>query len=195
MIDPARPESGAEMDDAALMERIAAGDAAAFAAMLDRYMNAVFCFSYALLKDAALAEDITQETCLRLWNNAGQWQRGGAVKSWLLRVAHNACIDEIRRRKPHVNLDAADHILPPSVDGKIAAIQGQAIADLVMKGLLAIPDRQKTALMLVYYSECTNGEAAQIMGVSVEALESLLARGRKALKGVLEPCKTDLLEG
>lgn len=181
------------------MRRVAAGDRSAFSVLLDKYMAQVFRFSLGLLNDSALAEDATQECFVKLWQNAAQWKPEGKLKSWLLRIAHNLCIDELRlarNSKPHTQVDGCEDIvlLSPQTDPRQNA-QIRQVSDIVRNALSNLPERQRAALMLVYYSECTNKEAAAIMQISEDAIESLLARGRRGLHDILKEKKNDLLEG
>ncbi len=184
-----------EVDESYLMSRIALGDADAFQDILDRHMLAIFHFSYSILKDKAAAEDVTQETCVKLWKYSQSWTPNGKVRSWLFRIAHNLSIDEIRRRKPAVDIDSYSEILEDGVRSVEAAIQESEISSVIKAALFQVPIRQRTALMLVYYSEFSNIEAAETMGVSVDALESLLSRGKIKLRELLKDKKNKLLEG
>lgn len=191
----ARRQDACPEEEIRLMGLIAGGDRDAFALILDRYMPSVFRFSYGLLKDHALAEDVTQESYLRLWRGAANWNPTGRVQSWLFRIAHNLCIDEIRTRRPQVDIDGAEGLLPaalPSQEGRIDARQN---THWIMTALQTLPERQRAALMLVYYNDLSNIEAAEIMEISVDALESLLARGRRNLKDVLKGTQDRVREG
>lgn len=179
-----------------LMQRIAVGDRDAFSEVLDKYMTYVYRFSFSLLKDRARAEDITQESCLRLWNNAAQWKPPGRVKSWLLRIVHNLCMDDLRSAKNHMQIeDCAESALVSTEPDPRQHTQERQVSDIIRAALLELPERQRAALMLIHYSDCTNPEAAAIMGISVDAVESLLARGKRTLRDLLGKDKDTLLEG
>jgi len=176
-------------DDAELMSLIAVKDANAFSKLTDIYMKDVFRFSFSIVKDKSLAEDITQEVFIKVWKGADSWQPTGKVKSWLFKIAHNLAIDEIRKTKNHENIDEVDgefesyQTLPDEI------IHKKFLKDTITDALLSLPERQRTAIMLSYYSELSNKEGAEIMNVSVDAYESLLARGKKSLKSVLNNIK------
>lgn len=176
------------------MRLIAAGDREAFAYVTTEYMSDVYRFAYAILRDRAEAEDITQETFLRLWNKAGDWQPTGRLKSWLLRIAHNLCMDGLRGQKGKTAIDWTEMDLPDGRPGPTALYAEQEVTQAVTGALLSLPERQRTALMLVYLDDCSYAEAAQIMELSVEALESLLARGKGKLKDRLRASRKTLLE-
>ncbi len=176
-------------DDVALMQRIVNKDKSAFNQLLDIYMDNVFRFCYGLIKNKEMAEDITQETFLKLWKNPSSWKPTGRLKSWLLRMAHNLSIDELRKVKNHTNIDSVAYNLEDYQNLPDEMVQNLFVEDIVRGAVLKLPDRQRAAVMLSYYSDCSNKEASNIMKVSVDAFESLLARGRKKLKETLAGVK------
>ena len=182
-------------DELVLMTQIAAGNSDAFQTVIDRHMLPVYHFAYSILKDVNTAEDITQETCVRLWKHARNWNPSGKIRSWLFRIAHNLCIDEIRKRKPHADIEVFAESIADHAQDTIRHIEETQTSATVKAALFQIPVRQRTAIMLVHYSDQSNKEAAETMGISVDALESLLARGRKALKELLDNQKEKIWEG
>ncbi len=182
-------------DELVLMSQIAKGNSDAFQTVIDEHMLPVYHFAYSILRDASTAEDITQETCVKLWNHAKNWTPNGKIRSWLFRIAHNLCIDEIRKRKPHADIDVfADSIADDAHDATHNIHESQ-ISKTIKDALFSLPVRQRTALMLVHYSDCSNREAADTMDISIDAIESLLSRGRKSLKEKLNNHKDKLWEG
>ncbi|NBX66800.1 MAG: sigma-70 family RNA polymerase sigma factor [Proteobacteria bacterium] len=175
------------------MAAIAAGSTRAFKAVMETYMQDIFRFSYSLLGNQSKAEDIAQETFLRLWSHGRTWSPKGRLKSWLLKIAHNLCIDEIRRIHGHVNVDDVAPMLADTSAGPREILADMQAASILRQALFLLPERQRAALMLVHYNERTNIEAADIMDISVDALESLLARGRRALREKLDGQKKSLL--
>jgi len=177
--------------DAELMKRVAAGDAAACRFLVDRELPAIGAFAYRMLTSRSEAEDIAQECFLRLWKAAPKWRPDAKVRTWLHRVARNLCIDRLRGRRPTDPIDAME-IAHEGV-GPSGAVQQAQVAGLIDRAVADLPERQKQAVALVHYQEFSNIEAADIMGVSVDALESLLARGRRALRQALGGLRADLL--
>ena len=170
--------------DEELMIRVQRQDRAAFAILVDRHLQAIHAFNYRFLRDAEDAADMAQEAFLRVWNSAGTY-RPGRVKftTWLHRIARNLCIDLHRRRKHGEPLDrtvADDDGLRPD-----QAPAEQRLAAALSQELAALPERQRTALMLCHHQGMSNRDAAHVLGVSVDALESLLARGRRTLRTAL----------
>jgi RNA polymerase sigma-70 factor (ECF subfamily) len=178
--------------DEALVKRAGGGDQTAAALLVERHTRMIFASSYRMLGSRHAAEDAVQETFLRLWRHALAWKPQGAkFESWLYRVAMNICLDQLRKSKREAPEDAA----PEQADG--ADRQDQAIflrerRFAIDEALARLPERQKLAITLCHYQELSNIEAAEIMDVSVDALESLLARGRRALKESLAPMREQL---
>ena len=167
-----------ESDDA-LMQRLKGGDGAAFGELLERHARAVAGYSYRMLGNAAEADDIAQESFLRLWRGREKWEPRAQVRTWLLRVAHNLCIDRFRRREVVTNE------FPEVADGRpspAGELQRKQVGRIVTEALAALPERQRSAIGLVYYEGLSNIEAAEVLGVSIDALESLLSRGRRSLR-------------
>ncbi len=145
-----------------------------------------------MLGDRAEAEDVAQETFVRLMAKAEDWQAGGAkLRTWLYRVAVNLCIDRRRARRTEP-LEEIELRPDPGAD-EPAVRRRLDLTRSVGRALAALPDRQRTALTLVHFQGLSNIEAADALDVSVEALESLLARARRAMRATLEPDRADLL--
>jgi RNA polymerase sigma-70 factor, ECF subfamily len=189
---PTRAAAGSDDPDLPLVRRAGAGDQAACAALVDRHLPRVLALAARLLADRTAAEDVAQEVFLRVWRHAGSWRPGEArFSTWLHRVTVNLCQDRLRRRH-EAPLEAA--LDPPSPDpGPEAAVQRKLVAAQVEAALAELPERQRMAVLLCHYQELGNVEAAEVMGVSVEALESLLARGRRRLRERLAGAARELM--
>jgi RNA polymerase sigma-70 factor (ECF subfamily) len=167
--------------DEDLVRRVGQGDPAAIQAMVARKLPRVLALAQRMLGDAAEAEDVAQDAMLRAWKQAPRWTPGQAkFDTWLHRVALNLCYDRLRRRR-----EVTTATPPDQADTGPAPDRGLLAADVgarVDTALTRLPDRQREAIVLCHYQELTNIEAAALMAVSVEALESLLSRGRRALR-------------
>jgi RNA polymerase sigma-70 factor (ECF subfamily) len=177
--------------DAALMRRVASGDQAAARQVVDRHLSGSIGFAWRMLGDRALAEDVAQEGFLRLWRQAPRWRPKAKIATWLRTVLYNACVDQLRKRRPQTDIGAME--LADKAPGPAEAHQSEQVAAVVQGAVDALPERQRAAIALVHYDGMTNIEAAEILDVSVDALESLLARGRRALRDRLEHVRDDLL--
>ncbi len=172
-------------NDDELVARIAARDHAAMRLAADRYAPLVWRVAYRMLGDATEAEDVAQESLLRLWNHADRWLAGSAgIAPWLKKVTVNQCLDRLRRKR-----FASDEEVPereddsPLADCQIEAVEtGQAVKACIE----ALPDRQRAAVILTYYEEAPNQGAAETMEMQLKAFESLLFRARASLKGCVE---------
>ena len=134
--------------------------------------------------DQAEAEDVAQESLIRAWRQAPVWRFGEArFDTWLRRVAVNLCRGRLRRRRPGgaEDLDGLVDAGPAPDRG----LEARDVGDRVAAAMAILPPRQREALVLCHYQEMGNIEAAAVLGVSVEALESLLSRGRRALRAAL----------
>lgn len=182
-----------ELSDDALLRLYANGDRRAAAELTTRLAPRVYGVAMRVMNSHAEAEDVTQEAMLRLWKMAPDWQPGAAkVSTWLYRVAMNLCIDRKRRaRGGHVNLDAVPE--PPD-QGQSAAEQMQETArqDALQGALMRLPERQRQAVVLRHLEELSNPEIAAIMEITVEAVESLTARGKRALAAALAGRRAEL---
>ena len=174
--------------DDQLLARVAVGDPAATRAMVARKLPRLLSLAGRLLGDAAEAEDVAQEAFLRIWKQASRWRPGEArFDTWLHRVALNLCYDRLRRRRELAFADPPDRA--DDGPGPDRGLQAADTGRRVGAALQSLPDRQREAIVLCHYQELGNIEAAAAMGVSVEALEGLLGRGRRALRAALGDMK------
>jgi RNA polymerase sigma-70 factor (ECF subfamily) len=175
--------------DEAMVAGVARGDPEAARALVARKLPRILALARRMLTDPAEAEDVAQEVMLRVWREAPRWRPGQArFDTWLHRVALNLCYDRLRRRREQPTDRPPDRPDPgPGPDrGLIASDTGARVE----RAMAALPHRQREAIVLCHYQELSNIDAAALMGVSVEALESLLSRGRRALRAAL----ADLME-
>jgi len=177
--------------DEELIPLAAAGDRAAWIALVERYIGGITGHAWYMLGDQSEAEDVAQETFVRFLGKISSWELGGAavLRTWLYRVTINLCIDRHRKRLPEPVAELPE--VPDEASAR--AEEGLDRRRFVREALSALPERQRTAIALIYYQGFTNREAAELMDVSIEAVESLLARARRALKTALSPLRDDLL--
>lgn len=167
--------------DTELVARVAKGDRAAAQALMARHLPKMLSLARRMMAGQAEAEDCVQEAFLRLWTHAARWKPGQAkFETWLYRVTLNQCYDRLRK-KPAAGLEAAGEVADPA-PGPEANLVHAALAAQVETALRELPERQRAAVLLSHYEGRGNIEAAEILGVSVEALESLLARARRTLR-------------
>ncbi|OLS52227.1 RNA polymerase sigma factor [Rhodovulum sulfidophilum] len=170
--------------DEALLLACGRGDARAARLLTLRMTPWVLSYARRLLRDAAEAEDVAQEAMLRLWRIAPDWRPGEArVTTWLYRVVTNLCTDRLRRRRGA----ALDEVPEPPDDspGAEARLQQAARVAALDAALARLPERQRQAVILRHIEGLSNPEIAAVLEIGVEAVESLTARGKRALARIL----------
>lgn len=173
-----------QASDDALLGLVGTGDQKACEMLMRRHLARTMAVARRMLGNAADAEDVAQEVFLRVWVHAARWEPGkAALSTWLHRVATNLCLDRLRR-KGTVDIDAIPEPLSEE-PGPHENLEQSDLARQIDKALQALPVRQRAAVTLVHYQGLSNIETAEILEVTVEAVESLLARGRRHLKVAL----------
>lgn len=167
--------------DAGLVADVGRGDETAARRLVTAKLPRVLALARRMLGDAGEAEDIAQETFLRAWRQAARWRPGAArFDTWLHMVTLNLCRDRLRRRRETVMADPPE-IADPARPADVAW-DDAAQSNAVQRAIAALPERQREAILLVHYQDLSNIAAAEALEVSVEALESLLSRGRRSLR-------------
>ncbi|NML34315.1 RNA polymerase sigma factor [Paraburkholderia sp. G-4-1-8] len=170
--------------DAELIARVGREEPGAVRSLVARKLPRLLALATRMLGDRMEAEDVAQEVFVRIWKQAARWRDGEAkFDTWMHRVALNLCYDRLRgrREEPSDALpDSADPAMSP--DTRLETLAENA---RVRAALAALPPRQREALVLTYYQEMSNLDAAALMGVGIDALESLLARARRNLRAQL----------
>ena len=191
---PASADMTTPLDDPDLADvrRAADGDQAAYGRIVHRNIDAITRVAERMLGSRAEAEDVAQDVLLRGWRQTVNWQAGNAkFSTWLHRVALSRCTDRLRARR-ETSLDDSPEFVDrsPLPD---AHLQQQSVALRVRAALGTLAERQRAAVVLCHFEEMTNIEAAAALEISIEALESLLARGRRALRAALLPERVALI--
>jgi RNA polymerase sigma factor (sigma-70 family) len=181
---------GAADPDDELVLRAGRGDAGAVRTLVARKLPRILSLASRMLGDLSEAEDVAQETFVKAWRHAPRWRPGEArFDTWLHRVALNGCYDRLRRRRELPTADPPDQEDPgPAPDRNLHALD---VGRRVRASLQTLPPRQREAIVLCHYQELGNIEAAELMNVSVEALESLLSRARRSLRVMLADLMND----
>lgn len=180
------PEEAARLHDpdGDLIRRVGEGDASAIERLVKAKLPRMLAFGTRLLGDPGEAEDMAQELFLRVWRQAARWQPGRAkFDTWMHRVALNLCTDRLRRRRERPLPQGWD--APDPAGGAQAGMEEAERGRAVDRALAALAPRQREAIVLVHYQELSSQEAAAAMEIGIDALESLLARGRRALRARL----------
>lgn len=191
-VTTAAPHDGID-PDLALLPRIARADPAACRSLVDRHLARLHALAERMLGSSADADEVCQDAFVRAWRQAGTWKPGQArFSTWLHQVVLNLCRDRLRTRRERAPLALLDEVA--SADDPERTHQALERSRAVRRALLALPERQREALLLCHYQGLSNIEAALVLELSVDALESLLARARRALRESLTK-GADPLEG
>jgi RNA polymerase sigma-70 factor (ECF subfamily) len=179
------PDAGTAAEEAAVLARIRAGDSAAFRLLIDRHTAVLLAVARRMLRVDGDAEDIVQEALVRVWHHAGTLELGpGGLRPWLRRVVTNLCLDHLRRhRLTSVVADVPETPEPPE---QSRGLEEADLSKRVSEALAELPERQRVALTLFHYEGLSQIEVGDMLGISDEAVESLLARARRSLKAALK---------
>lgn len=169
-------------DDTALMAQIAQGDHAAYAALVSRHNVRFFRLAYRLTGRSEDAEDILQEAFIHLWQAPHMWgpTRGSRFTTWFYQVISNRALN-MRRRSMRYSVVELAEVEDGGMDAE-AALSFKRRRLWLEERIRALPDRQRLALILCFYEDLSNQEAADIMGIGLKALQSLLMRAKATLK-------------
>ena len=189
----------AEFDpDATLMLRVREGDMAAFEALVEKYKQPVFSLIYRSLHDAAEAEDVSQNVFIQVYKSASRYRVSAKFSTWIFTIARNLCLNELRRRSRHP-AESLDQSSPQDENQPARQIEDTHTVrppDLVLRGELerkvdeaiaALPENQRTALLLCREGELSYEEITKVLGCSLSATKSLIHRARETLKQQLKP--------
>jgi RNA polymerase sigma-70 factor (ECF subfamily) len=184
---PARPRPTAETrnDEAVLVAEAGAGDGRAFGVLMERHLGVVVSVARRMLRDDAEAEDVAQEAFLRLWRSGATLEIGPAgIRPWLRRVVSNLCLDRVRGQARVKVVEELPEVPEPAK--QLAALESQDVQRRVEVAMQKLPDRQRLALTLFHFEGLSQIEIGNVLGVSDEAVESLLSRARRQLKAELK---------
>ncbi len=185
-------EIAASLSDADLLAAYAAGDMSAAQVLSARLLPRVMGQAVRMLGDRSEAEDVAQDAMIRLWQNAARWRTGEAqVSTWLYRVVSNLCIDRLRRRARNVPLESVADPADERPD-VVTDMQAKTRLMALSEALAQMPERQAQAVALRHLEGLSNPEIATIMDISVRSVESLTARGKRALAALLAPRRKEL---
>jgi RNA polymerase sigma-70 factor (ECF subfamily) len=180
-----------ELDDDALLERMKADDSEAYRILVERHVDRAYALALRTLRNPADAEDVAQEALVKAWTHRHSWQPGKAkFSTWLYRVVFNRCID-LKRMPSSACLDDVaepEDDCPDSVD----SIHRRQVYGRLEDALATMPEQQRAALTLAYFDEMGNAEIATVLGTTVQAVESLLKRGRQGLRERLRRSERDI---
>ena len=193
------PAPLSDQSDAELAREVALGGADALEELYNRYNRLVFSMAYGILKDYALAEDLTQEAFAALWTRAGRFDESrGVFRHWFLQLAHNRTLDELRRRR-RIALVSAD-TSPEDAALGLAAPEDtarEAVTNVLFQeasaALRTLPEEQRGALVMAYIEGATQQEIAQRTGAPLGTVKTRLRLGLEKLRQAMtgEPAREE----
>jgi RNA polymerase sigma-70 factor, ECF subfamily len=182
------------MDEGQLITRVANGDEDALAVLYDRFGQAVYSLCLRIIHDSPTAEELTQEVFVRLWRSAASFDATRApFKSWLLRIAHNLALNEVRRRQSRPTIvedgewgSARSEVPDPSVENDPAgSMWMRERAMIIHRALAALPAPQRRAIELAFYGGLSQVEVAATLGDPLGTVKSRIRVGMRHLREVL----------
>lgn len=200
-MDPVAHQAPAEADpDAELLARVAAGDTAAFEDLVRRHQDRLLGVCQRLLGDREEARDAAQEVLLKAFRKAGSYRPRGKVYTWLYRIAVNHCLNRLRRRRVvrflsfgalgEAGGDPAAKRLPPDpVDpapDPHAALEARRRWAATRRAIDRLPEGQRAVLVLAKLEGLAYKEIAEVLGITVGAVESRLFRAMRTLEAAQE---------
>ena len=178
-------------EDSELLDRLATCDEVAFRMLVERHIDRAYAIALRIVGNAADAEDVVQDTMLKIWSHRGRWQHGRAkFSTWLYRVVSNRCID-LRRKPRNENVETVPEVADGQ-PGAVEIIERNELNGMLELAMQRLPEQQRIAVILSYHENMSNGEIAQVMDTTVAAVESLLKRGRQQLRQLLRKHERDI---
>lgn len=178
--------------DAVLLMAFSNGDGDAARRLAQRLTPLVLTLVVRMLGNLAEAEEIAQEAMMRLWQIAPDWRPNEArLSTWMYQVGLNLCTDRLRRRRSMIDVSELPGLVdtaPAAPEQILMQTRHRALAD----ALACLPERQAAAVSLRHLEGLSNPEIAEIMDIGVEAVESLVARGKRALAALLVDRRREL---
>lgn len=187
-----------ELPDEQLMYAVAAGNEQAFEELLRRYETQVVTFCYAFMRNRDSAEDLAQETFLRVYRNAARYQPVAKFTTWLYKIAANLCINELKKGqlRSSRSLDEPAGSDPDGTriierlankgDAPLTEAEKHEAQGLIERAISHLPDDQRTTLVMVEYHHMQYHEIADILGVTVSAIKMRVKRARETLRETLK---------
>jgi RNA polymerase sigma-70 factor (ECF subfamily) len=185
--------------DVQLMLDVKAGDEQSFELLLRKYRTPLVNFLYRMVRDTAVAEDLAQEVFLRVYRARQEYAPSAKFTTWMFRIATNLALNSMRdnrHRKMEISMDQSvdtgeEEQRPLEVPDRTPSVEQELVArcraELIMKAIHSLPEKQRAAVLLHKYQELDYGEIARVLECSESALKSLLFRAYETLRVELAP--------
>jgi RNA polymerase sigma-70 factor (ECF subfamily) len=170
--------------DIELMLRFKRGDERAFEELVKKHTRGVLNLVYRYLGDASRAEDVAQDVFVKVYRARAKYQPQAKFSTWLYRIAVNHCLNEIRSRRsqPATAAPANDLLEQPAGDPPEGRLSRAELQEAVKAAIDALPENQRMAVLLARYEDMSYDQIAETMGMSLEAVKSVLHRAKESLK-------------
>jgi RNA polymerase sigma-70 factor (ECF subfamily) len=192
--EPRRRVGGA-MDECAedqgLMARIAQGQDVALRALFLRHQNRVFRFIQRIVRNEAVADELTNEVFLDVWQHARSFEGRSSVTTWILAMAHNRAVSALRKRREEAWNEDEAHEIPDGADNSEVVVQKADKGRLLRQCLDALPPAQREIMDLVYYHERSIAEVSTILGLPEGTVKTKMFNARKRLSELLKAAGVD----
>lgn len=189
------PQTAGASEDIRLVHRTLNGDQEAFAALVEKYKDAVFNVAYRMLGNATEAEDVAQETFVRAYTQLHTYKESHRFSTWLLSIASHQAIDQLRRRRflalPLENVPFLEWIADGSIGPEQAALQGET-KDEMQRVLDALPVKYRHMLLLRYWHDLSYDEIASIEHLTPALVKARLHRARELVQRTMKARGIDL---
>lgn len=182
---------GRAADEASLIGRIAARDMTALRALLACHQVRVFRYILRLVRNAAVAEELTNEVFLEVWRNAGNFEETGSAASWILSIARHRAVSSLRKRcEEGWDQDAADALHDTADNPEVAAQKADKGA-IMRRCLDALSPEHKSIIDLVYYHDMSISEAREVLQIPENTVKTRMFHARKRLSELLKEAGID----
>jgi RNA polymerase sigma factor (sigma-70 family) len=185
-----------DLADDDLLQQAQSGDQGAFEILVDRYSSSLLLLIYRLLRDECLAHDVLQHVFIQLYHSLPTLRPGGTLKAWLSRVAHNRCIDELRRRRPIFLSEIPS--APYEDDGSFLTalpdpdplpqeqVEQHELREVLLEAIEMLPPHFRKVVRLRYAIQLSFREIAQALGIPEATAKTYFFRAKKLLRTLLE---------
>ncbi len=177
------------IDENILIESIKNGDTNAYAKLVDRYKDLVYTLAIRMLKNREEAEEIAQDTFIKVFKSLDKFKGDSKFSTWIYRVAYNTCLDAIKKNKKHQNDVAIDEYTfnkLDTIDNALENIIKEERSVLIKNCISKLPEESSVILTLFYFEELSLEEISKVINIEANTVKVKLFRARKKLAVILE---------
>lgn len=185
-------------NDQIIINQILEGDSNAFAVLVDRYKDLVFTLALRMIKNREEAEEVSQDTFIKVFKNLNKFKGKSKFSTWIYRVAYNTCLDRIKKLKREFNVVTIDEFTEnqvKSLDNALDQIINDERKQDIQKCLQLLPSDDSFLLTLFYFEELSLEEISKVVGLTANNVKVKLFRSRKKLTTILrEQLESEIIE-